>query len=640
MPPPVLPPAPAPARSSSPSHGEVDSALLSALRDSRERIALLKLERVLVAFMRERTTGYIEVGGPYNSIVIGGGAKVAGAAGASGPGATSSGGLSSGGLGVSALTGGSGSGGRSILQSAGSGRQTTFQRLCLHRLADRFGIVRESASTMLEYEGGGSERDVGIGVGGGFQPTLIRLVKTKDSKSPPKLLIDLDSSVYSLSSSSRASDDADPVASIAHDLSSSSLTEPGERKTSSAGVGGGSSARQPTRKMVIMKRSSSATGSTGSLSGRDGDAERRRKKRELKGKNMSDKERAYAEARARILGVSAEEREGQGQGHQRDQGQGLGRRANQHGQHTGKHFPSSENLGGVSNHTSPSGSPPITPQRIDSGENEFNPTVPVLSPPDREGSAGSGGGHRSRSSSSSRRENASKVTWRNRRQEETDPDFRRGGSILAGGSRGPQHTPAAVVPMVQYGSQVGLSYGGSSAAMYAMNGQSQHVMVQGSSAPAAGLNPNAPVHQPRGVMGSPTTAGESKTFYPQGEYSRQQHQHQQQYYYQTQTSSSAPRPVAQAYHTPRGSPYQYGGSAAYSYPAEGGTAPTSQQQLGVAAGAAVVAPAVGPTYASARSAVADVHSMEEFPSLGGCFGVGDGDDNDVGWDNGGGVKKY
>jgi len=141
-------------------------------------------------------------------------------------------------------------------------------------------------------------------------------------------------------------------------------------------------------------------------------------------------------------------------------------------------------------------------------------------------------------------------------------------------------------------------------------------------------------------MGSPTTAGESKTFYPQGEYSRQQHQHQQQYYYQTQTSSSAPRPVAQAYHTPRGSPYQYGGSAAYSYPAEGGTAPTSQQQLGVAAGAAVVAPAVGPTYASARSAVADVHSMEEFPSLGGCFGVGDGDDNDVGWDNGGGVKKY
>ena len=55
----------------------------------------------------------------------------------------------------------------------GGGRQTSFQRCCLHRLADRFGIVRETN-----------------------EQGMIRLVKVKESAIPSQLLIDLRPSDY------------------------------------------------------------------------------------------------------------------------------------------------------------------------------------------------------------------------------------------------------------------------------------------------------------------------------------------------------------------------------------------------------------------------------------------------------------
>jgi hypothetical protein len=49
----------------------IDSALLSAMRDSRERLALLKCERVMVDFCNAPDVQEIDVGGSYNSIIIG-----------------------------------------------------------------------------------------------------------------------------------------------------------------------------------------------------------------------------------------------------------------------------------------------------------------------------------------------------------------------------------------------------------------------------------------------------------------------------------------------------------------------------------------------------------------------------------------
>ena len=49
----------------------IDSALLAALRDPRERLGLLKLEQCLVDFCtKQPLDAFIDVGGPYNSIVI------------------------------------------------------------------------------------------------------------------------------------------------------------------------------------------------------------------------------------------------------------------------------------------------------------------------------------------------------------------------------------------------------------------------------------------------------------------------------------------------------------------------------------------------------------------------------------------
>lgn len=109
----------------------IDSALLSALQDPKERIGLLRLEQVLLEFMNSPAK-YIDVGGPSNSCVL-----------------------------YPSLD--------KEDQGGIRGRQTSFQKLCLHRLADRFGIARE------HFPG----------------TNLIRLVKTKGSCISNQLLINL-----------------------------------------------------------------------------------------------------------------------------------------------------------------------------------------------------------------------------------------------------------------------------------------------------------------------------------------------------------------------------------------------------------------------------------------------------------------
>eukprot|EP00566_Odontella_aurita_P008469 CAMPEP_0113534160 /NCGR_PEP_ID=MMETSP0015_2-20120614/5008_1 /TAXON_ID=2838 /ORGANISM="Odontella" /LENGTH=646 /DNA_ID=CAMNT_0000433297 /DNA_START=782 /DNA_END=2722 /DNA_ORIENTATION=+ /assembly_acc=CAM_ASM_000160 len=578
---------------------DVDSALLSALRDSRERMALLKLERVLVGFMRERTTGYIEVGGQYNSIVIGGGAKVAGAAGSS-----------------SGNGGGSGGASKTVVQPQGAGRQTTFQRLCLHRLADRFGIVRESASTILEYEGEGG---AGVGSGGaggmaaGFQPTLIRLVKTKDSKIPSNLLIDLDPSAYCLSGSGS---DGDGVKGITRNLSTSRLSDTSDKGgIGKAPIPSGGSGKP--RKMVIMKRSSSKLG-TGSSDSLRGDGKGRRRGNKIKGKNLSDKEKVYAEARARILGEHAGEVEEDDNGGR--QSPNEGRRHSNGGNGTG------ENLAVQS----PSGSPPppstestLQPSPPNTDACESGEVATQEQPPPKE--RGGRGRHRDGNRSSYKRDSAnSKVTWRNRRQEETDPDFRRGGSLVLNAAapavtvQGPLHAQQPAV--IHYGASgpvaMGYAYANGAAVAAPM-------MV---AAPQMG-HPSVGIHvqqQPMRGGGNVTSplSSEGKVFYPQ----QAAAMHQQQYYYQGGMAATVgghggqPPAQAQPFVPQQRGVYQYQPQQAQVYYGQG----PAPHQRGSG------------NYASAQgTGVADVRSMEEFPSLGGGSNNGS---SGVGGESGGEKK--
>lgn len=117
----------------------IDSALMSALRDPRERLPLFRLEKALVEWMQQGDGEWIEVGGPFNSRIWK----------------------------------------QQQVEVPNNdmvrpGTSTSFQRCVLHRLADRFGIVREQGS----YD-------------------MIRLIRLPESRIPNELLQDLDPSTYS-----------------------------------------------------------------------------------------------------------------------------------------------------------------------------------------------------------------------------------------------------------------------------------------------------------------------------------------------------------------------------------------------------------------------------------------------------------
>jgi len=251
----------------------VDSALLSAMRDDRERVAVLRCEKTMIEFIKATEIQEMDVGGPFNSTIVG-------------------------------LP--------SQPPKQGQGRQTSFQRCWLHRLADRFGIVRESIS-----------------------PEWIRCKKTLDSAIPSQLLIDLEPADYSLSENNTAQ------------LMPTSNTNTTGNKTK--------------RKMKIMKRSAS----TSSANSENGNC---KPSRAISKKgSLTDKEKKYAEARARIF-----------------------------------------NGGDVNGET------PISRKVV-------VPPTPKTEDESRPAAATMGG--------------ISKVTWRNRQQEENDSDFQRGVMYAAAGQQ-------------------------------------------------------------------------------------------------------------------------------------------------------------------------------------------------------------
>jgi hypothetical protein len=343
---------------------QVDSALLSALRDKRERMALLRLEQTLIDFMNDKTCGYMEVGGANNSTVI------RGASGGS-PDAEAA----DNGVGRSqAMNGYNG--------NDNAGRQTSFQRLCLHRLADRFSIVREQGYNHQSNYMNNS-------------PGLIRLVKVKESRIPTVKLINLDLTQYDQSVPQDRGEDFGVVG-MTDRLAGTNLQD------AAAAV----AVKKPKKKekMKIMKRSSSNSIANGN--------EKNGKANARKGKKLSDKEKAYAEARARIFNS--------------DEASPTNLEGSDHA------LPSNESAAAESLSNSANQSAAPSPVLGQSGspsppqERETVLQLPSFGGVNAAGSYDFSKPKRGCLPAAATGGAASKVTWRNREQEASDPDFRRG----------------------------------------------------------------------------------------------------------------------------------------------------------------------------------------------------------------------
>mmetsp|Transcript_18302 Transcript_18302/g.23733 ORF Transcript_18302/g.23733 Transcript_18302/m.23733 type:complete len:443 (+) Transcript_18302:481-1809(+) len=324
------------------SASSIDSALLSAMRDNRERINLLKLERTLLDFMRDEDNTVLELN---------------------------------------------------------CQRYTSFHRLVLHRLADRFEIVRE-----ISTPSNGN----------------IMLVKTGQSKVPTRLLIDLEPSEYNYSKCTGMNNDnetsgngsvaavANAVSGLTEGMASASITGP-----QSVGADGGK------KKMMIMKRGKGGSNGQGERNSRNGKGRRGGSK----AKNLSEKEKAYEEARARIFGVNNTNE---------CNNSNVGDEGNANLIPDGNTFSNSPHAVSTSNCSSS----PSPEYSVTGDSNDETTTKHQV----KNGKVNSS--------------NTSKVTWRNRKEEEADPDFRR----------------RTAIPVYTGAQNYGIGWAGT--------GQSPHVVMQ------------------------------------------------------------------------------------------------------------------------------------------------------------------
>lgn len=230
----------------SPGKEDVDSALCAGMRDPRERTALFRLEHLYQDFCNSSSL-WMEVGGAYNRCVV------------MGP--------PNGELETTVSV---------QQQQAASGHQTSFHRLLVHRLADRFGIKRESRSC-----------------------NTIRLYKCPETRVPPVLLQDLDPAVYYPSTE---------MANGSNQNSSSTPPSPLDAKEPSA-----SAEKQLKKKIIVKKRSPGQNmvlqkKSLTTQQSRNTDSSDHKNRssdyissRSSSSEQLEAKERAYAEARARIF---------------------------------------------------------------------------------------------------------------------------------------------------------------------------------------------------------------------------------------------------------------------------------------------------------------------------------------------------
>ncbi len=298
----------------------IDAALLSAWRDPRERRTLFRLEQLLVDFMS----------------------------------------LSD-----------------STMDVSSQKLSNNFQRLLLHRLADRFRVSRE---TVLSYEKP--------------QQTTIRLIKTEHSLIPSPLFIDItaDDDGDDCCTTYPAKDDA-PAINV-EDLDC--LQQQQQQLNSSK------------KKLMIMKRGT-AKHNAAILTNKE-HPPKPKQQRNLRGKNLSDKEKAYAEARARIFNYTTEEQQQQ--------------LVTTDDNNNNLSHSNSTNTLAEEEQKSTTATPPSSPAIIsDSTTTNTTTTSTVATTNIYEEISSTTNTFTSTSSK------ISKVTWRNRKQEECDPDFQRKSSI-------------------------------------------------------------------------------------------------------------------------------------------------------------------------------------------------------------------
>ncbi len=400
---------------------EIDSALLSALRDQRERMALLRLEKHIIDFMNDKECQYMDVGGAFNNILIKGTNEV--------PNSNNSTSYNS--SAGSTVENYNLDSNNNVMDNNGVGRkgsQTSFQRLCLHRLADRFNIVRQTLihnnnnsmhphMNMYHYPttGGGGN----MGVKG---HNLIRLIKVNESRIPTLKLIDVDLDDYegnNLHSSSIPQDrgldsneiDGDDgtaagigvnvVKGITDRITGIQLDNNNSITAAANNVTGKKSKKK--EKVKIMKRSPNNSGSKNVNKNTDADKNKRKGK-----KNLSDKTKAYEEARARIFQESSSCLDGS------DHASNSAVNTTNNSENNNNNTDADSSTPALESTMSADGSG-STPDRLSPFSQQLNTSTDnfAVESEDANVPAAAKGGAES------------KVLWRNRQQEASDPDFRR-----------------------------------------------------------------------------------------------------------------------------------------------------------------------------------------------------------------------
>lgn len=247
----------------------IDSALLAALRHPRERVALLRLEQALCDFVTAEPAsfalnnasddnetnvtasgsplaGWMEVGGAFNAQILR-------------PHSSPESSVKAG------------------AAPCPQGKQTSFQRCLVHRLADRFLIQRQTGSVLDQS---------------------IRLIRTTESKLPSILLQDLEPSQYALVDDEVQNNLAFDQQRQAPDTN----VQPMLRKGASMDLNNGK-----PRKMKIMKRSGKDVLQSQSSMESSSSNHLKSGKNGLGGNvsSLTEKEKAYAEARARIFSTDS-----------------------------------------------------------------------------------------------------------------------------------------------------------------------------------------------------------------------------------------------------------------------------------------------------------------------------------------------
>jgi hypothetical protein len=406
----------------------VDSALLAALRDPRERLGLLKLEQNLIDFLEKQPQDqYVDIGGPYNSTVI----------------SPTLGYIGQQPQQLQAMA-------QPQADGTNAGRpQTTFQRCILHRICDRFNMTRENSYVTDAY--------------GCY---LIRVKRGPDSKKPLRRLLNVKESEYQIPRPSTENTTVNGGSKPSFQLSSNfqQMSISSTSSTNPVGVMVGSNSMSTkggakVRKMKIMKRSSSNVSNSSSGSN---NSKAKNNVAVIKARSsLSEKEKKYAEARARIF----EQEEGRcsGNGDQpavssynNDSGttgvsvpmnNNWGPQGNNYNNNNNNKssmnndshggYPYSERRGSYNNNysynlnrQSPQ-APPISSQAAGAATGNTKAPMHTNSTTSLNSMASNNSGKGSNSDGDQQQSatTRSKATYRNRQQEETDPDFRRGTGI-------------------------------------------------------------------------------------------------------------------------------------------------------------------------------------------------------------------